>query len=394
MIVRRGRAGVRLSGALLLAAACAAGPAAAQAAPAPGEISPLQSGAECEGVKPSVGVSSAEVAVGESVTITATCFTGRSAITGDVITPTGPQSISGTTAADGSFSANFTAQTEGEHAVSLTSGGRQATTAFTVTAGSEEEPTDPPEEEPTDPPEEPTDPEPTEPDPTEPEPTEPPEEEPTQPEDPDAEDPGDEDPDAEDPDGDQPAPGTGEDDGSEDSDDSAPSPGAGEDGGADDGTESGSGEETGSGTGDTGSGGEQGSEGPGPSAGEPTQPENDPPSPAPSSPGPDASDDPEQPSGRTAEQEEAAAHAAALTSLFAFGLSGGQMGTSPEDIGDPSGAGSATDGSGSGNSGSGASDGGGELAETGTEVSAAAGLAALSLVGGAGLLWHQRRRTR
>ena len=70
------------------------------------------------------------------------------------------------------------------------------------------------------------------------------------------------------------------------------------------------------------------------------------------------------------------------------------MGTSPEDIGDPSAAGSATDGSGSGNSGSGASDGGGELAETGTEVISAAGLAALSLVGGAGLLWHQRRRTR
>ena len=65
------------------------------------------------------------------------------------------------------------------------------------------------------------------------------------------------------------------------------------------------------------------------------------------------------------------------------------MGTSPEDIGDPSAAGSAT-----GESGSGASDGGGELAETGTEISAAAGLAALSLAGGAGLLWHQRRRTR
>ena len=65
------------------------------------------------------------------------------------------------------------------------------------------------------------------------------------------------------------------------------------------------------------------------------------------------------------------------------------MGTSPEDIGDPSAAGSAT-----GESGAGASDGGGELAETGADVSAAAGLAALALVGGAGLLWHQRRRTR
>ena len=195
MIVRRGRAGLRLGAALLLAAACAVGPAAAQAAPAPGEISPLQSGAECEGVKPSVGVSSAEVAVGESVTITATCFTGRSAITGDVITPTGPQSISGTTAADGSFSTNFTAQAEGEHAISLTSGGQQATTAFTVTAPAEEEPTDPPEPDPTEPPEEeptepePTDPEPTEPEPTEPGPEDPSEEDPTQPEDPEGEDP-------------------------------------------------------------------------------------------------------------------------------------------------------------------------------------------------------------
>lgn len=85
MIVRRGRAGLRLGAALLLAAACAVGPAAAQAAPAPGEISPLQSGAECEGVSPSVRVSSAEVAVGESVTITAHCFPGRTPISGDVM---------------------------------------------------------------------------------------------------------------------------------------------------------------------------------------------------------------------------------------------------------------------------------------------------------------------
>ncbi|MDN6302258.1 MAG: LPXTG cell wall anchor domain-containing protein, partial [Brachybacterium sp.] len=38
-------------------------------------------------------------------------------------------------------------------------------------------------------------------------------------------------------------------------------------------------------------------------------------------------------------------------------------------------------------------DGGGdELAETGVEVTGPAALAALMLTGGAGLLWHQRRR--
>lgn len=55
--------------------------------------------------------------------------------------------------------------------------------------------------------------------------------------------------------------------------------------------------------------------------------------------------------------------------------------------------GSSTEAPGTGGTDPEASDGGGELAETGTEVAAAAALALVALVAGAGMLWLQRRRS-
>ena len=84
-----------------------------------------------------------------------------------------------------------------------------------------------------------------------------------------------------------------------------------------------------------------------------------------------------------------------MTSLFAHGVSEGEVGTSPADAearadGDTDHG--TTDGEDPAD-GTGASDGGAdELAETGVEVTGPAALAALMLTGGAGLLWHQRRR--
>src|SRR5699024_12796152 len=75
MSVRRGRATVRLSAGLLLTAACALGPAAAQAAPVPADNG-SGSGGQCESdASPSVSASS--VTAGESVTVTGTCFVPR-----------------------------------------------------------------------------------------------------------------------------------------------------------------------------------------------------------------------------------------------------------------------------------------------------------------------------
>ena len=96
-----------------------------------------------------------------------------------------------------------------------------------------------------------------------------------------------------------------------------------------------------------------------------------------------------------------------MTSLFAHGVSNGQVGISPAEaetpnadstVGDGAGDGSSTvsDSSGNGDASDGgeSSDGGGEeLAETGAEVTGPAALAALALTGGAGLLWYHRRRT-
>ena len=83
-----------------------------------------------------------------------------------------------------------------------------------------------------------------------------------------------------------------------------------------------------------------------------------------------------------------------MASLFAHGVSGGEVGTSPAEAGSPKSGGTAGAGAedGASSSGSDSSDGGGELAETGTELSGPLALAALTLTAGAGLLWHHRRR--
>ena len=160
MFVRRGPVAVRL-GAVTPPRRRPAlwDPAAAQAAPVPGEIVPMQGVEDCEDVAASVNVSASEVEVGETVTITASCFPGHRAVTGNVITPFGPFPLKGETSGGGSKSWNFTAEVDGEHAISLESGGVQGTGSFVVT-GEAEEPTDPPTDPPT---EEPTDPAPTDP---------------------------------------------------------------------------------------------------------------------------------------------------------------------------------------------------------------------------------------
>ncbi|MDN5901490.1 MAG: LPXTG cell wall anchor domain-containing protein, partial [Brachybacterium sp.] len=118
----------------------------------------------------------------------------------------------------------------------------------------------------------------------------------------------------------------------------------------------------------------------------------------PTDPGTATDDPPSSTPEYDADQKEAAALAVLMTSLFAHGVSDGEVGISPAEAraeAEASGAGSAADeadGSSSADSDD-ASDGGGdELAETGTEASTPAALAGLTLLGGAGLLWHQRRR--
>ena len=112
-----------------------------------------------------------------------------------------------------------------------------------------------------------------------------------------------------------------------------------------------------------------------------------------------------------------------MTSLFANSVSSGQVGTSPEDartvidpsadasqIEVPAGGGvGASDGGGSDGSSAGGSEPGAgadepragaddsdddELAATGTNALATAALAGLAILGGAGLLWWQRRSDR
>src|SRR5699024_5356096 len=105
----------------------------------------------------------------------------------------------------------------------------------------------------------------------------------------------------------------------------------------------------------------------------------------------------------TPEQKRAAALAVLMTSLFAHGVSDGEVGLSPAEVdaelrkldGD-TGEDSASDGGGMTADGSdseeGADEGENELAATGSDVTVPAALTGLALLGGAGLLWHQRRR--
>src|SRR5699024_1276837 len=134
-------------------------------------------------------------------------------------------------------------------------------------------------------------------------------------------------------------------------------------------------------------------------AGEPNPPSHKPDSSAPEDQDAPSDDAPSATPEHTQEQEESAALAVLMTSLFAHGVSDGEAGLSPaeveaelSDAGSASGEDDASDGSGA-SDGEGASDDGDEeLAETGADVTVPAALAGLTLIGGAGLVWHQRRR--
>ena len=154
-------------------------------------------------------------------------------------------------------------------------------------------------------------------------------------------------------------------------------------------------------------------------AGDPAQGSRPAPPQPPEQPGSATDDFPSASPDPTADQEQSAALAALMTSLFANGVSSGQVGTSPEDartVIDPSAdasqievpagdEGGTSDGGGSDGSSAGGSEPGAgadepragaddsdddELAATGTNALATAALAGLAILGGAGRLWWQR----
>jgi LPXTG-motif cell wall-anchored protein len=128
----------------------------------------------------------------------------------------------------------------------------------------------------------------------------------------------------------------------------------------------------------------------------------------PAAPGSATNDFPAATPEATADQEQSAALAVLMTSLFAHGVSSGQVGTSPDEartvidpsaeaseIGTP--AGDAADALGASDAGAAGEDGTGsasaddELAATGTNTLVPAAIAGLALLGGIGLLRLQRR---
>ena len=154
------------------------------------------------------------------------------------------------------------------------------------------------------------------------------------------------------------------------------------------------------------------SDGPAPSAGgDPAQGSRPDPQQPPEQPGSATNDFPAATPGPTAEQQRSAALAVLMTSLFANGVSSGEVGTSPEDahdVIDPSaeasetagddasgeGArGDAADEAGADAAGSGEADGD-ELAETGTNALMPAVVAGLAILGGAALLVRRHRLSR
>ncbi|SLM99509.1 Exopolysaccharide biosynthesis domain protein [Brachybacterium faecium] len=341
MSVRRGRATVRLSAGLLLTAACALGPAAAQAAPVPADNGPQAACAPDAAAHASVDAST--ITLGNTVTITGTCFGSRQNATINIVTPAGPVLLEGDeTNSDGSVTWVFTPESEGAFSAVISTKQLQADVAFTVDAEEEPEPSPDPEPTPT--------PEPT------PEPTP---------------DPG-------------PAPGPTGSPTNEQTDPPAEEPSEPEP------TDSSSTPQD-----------------PAPSASGDPDASAQPPSAAPSAPGPATNDFPAATPEPSDEQQESARLAASITSLFAHGVSGGEVGTSPEDVELPGGSGDAEDGSstsgedgsdggvdgGDGGDGEASDDGGEELANTGTNVAAPAAGAALALAGGTGALWYQRRRS-
>ena len=154
------------------------------------------------------------------------------------------------------------------------------------------------------------------------------------------------------------------------------------------------------------------SDGPAPSAGgDPAQGSRPDSQQPPEQPGSATNDFPAATPGPTAEQQRSAALAVLMTSLFANGVSSGEVGTSPEDahdVIDPSaeasetagddasgeGArGDAADEAGADAAGSGEADGD-ELAETGTNALMPAVVAGLAILGGAALLIRRHRLSR
>src|SRR5699024_7535259 len=137
---------------------------------------------------------------------------------------------------------------------------------------------------------------------------------------------------------------------------------------------------------------------PPPSAGEnPDHPSHKPDSSAPEDQDSPSDDSPSATPEHTREQEEAAALAVLMTSLFAHGVSDGEAGLSPAEVeaelsdGGASGENYSSDCSGASDGVGASHDGDEELAETGADVTVPVALAGLTLIGGAGLVWQQRR---
>ena len=468
MSVRRSSA--RLSAGLLLVAACTMGPATAFAdgeqGPSDGGGEPPQS--ECEDGAPATATAdtSSYEAIG-TVMITGTCFGVRSEVTVDVLQDGAVvENVSGTSGADGTVSVEFTPETGGQYTAVLKSETAEANVGLEVPA-QEEEPTEPPEDpEPTEPGDGEESPTPEEPDEDDGE------EQPTPPEDPaPSEDDGDGNGSDGDGNGsgsdEEPGDGAGGDGGDDgdgntggsdgtDGDGSADgnvsdgadgdgsagegSAGEGEDSsaggnGGSDGSDSTGNDSAGDGAGSGSTGNDSAGDGSGSgrdgstddgSSGSATEKPSDSDGPAPSAGGdpaqgsrPDPQQPPEQPGsatndfpaatpGPTAEQQRSAALAVLMTSLFANGVSSGEVGTSPEDahdVIDPSaeasetagddasgeGArGDAADEAGADAAGSGEADGD-ELAETGTNALMPAVVAGLAILGGAALLVRRHR---
>ena len=466
------RSSVRLSAGLLLVAACAMGPATAFAdgeqGPSDGGGEPPQS--ECEDGAPATATAdtSSYEAIG-TVMITGTCFGARSEVTVDVLQDGAVvENVSGTSGADGTVSVEFAPEAGGQYTAVLKSETAEANVGFEAPA-QEEEPTEPPEDtEPTEPGDDEESPTPEEPDEDDGE------EQPTPPEDPaPSEDDGDgngsdgdgdgsgsdEEPGdgaggdgaggdgntggSDGTDGDGSADGNGSDGADGDGSAGEGSAGEGEDSsaggnGGSDGSDSTGNDSAGDGAGSGSTGNDSAGDGSGSgrdgstddgSSGSATEKPSDSDGPAPSAGGdpaqgsrPDPQQPPEQPGsatndfpaatpGPTAEQQRSAALAVLMTSLFANGVSSGEVGTSPEDardVIDPSaeasetagddasgeGArGDAADEAGADAAGSGEADGD-ELAETGTNALMPAVVAGLAILGGAALLIRRHRLSR
>lgn len=395
MVVHRGRIAARLGAGLILAAACATGPLAVYAAAAPSGLVPMAGAGDCDNSSPSA--TAADVIVGQEVTVTGTCFEPYEYAAISIIGPDAQSSPPQQEKVDGNgtVSAEFEPTTPGEYTILISvgttaqaSGSFEVTPAATTEPEPTEEPSDQPTEDPTTPPSgEPTDDPTTDPapDPTTdpaPEPTDDPTEDPTSaPAEPTDEQTTGSPTRTEEPTKDAttpPAEGSPSPTQKPRPSSSAPAPTVPFPSASKDPEPS------------------AGGNTPQPVAdGEPSAAEQRPDSPAPATPGPATNDFPADKPEYTQKQQKTAALAEMMTSLFAYGVSDGKVGALPAEAG--SDGSSSADGSGSdagGSSGESPSDGGGdELAETGSDSSAAAVAASIALLGGAGLLWHQRRRT-